>query len=162
MRPFYTCLLLGLVGCASSSGSRPQVDPEPYPDASFSGVLNHSYYVTVSRGTRLAEKDPKEGVRYVKSDDPAFQALEIVGGKEAILDTLNMVTQGFTCPVRGTVYVSALLDRDGEVWAPQLRAGIREACDQKALEVIQRLELRPARLQGEQVSVLFTLPVAFR
>lgn len=151
-----------LVGCASSSSSRPQVDPEPYPDASFSGVLDHSYYVTVPRGTSLAEKEPKDGVRYVKTNDPAFQTLEIVGGREAIQDTLDRINQGFVCPVRGTVYVSALLDREGTVRAPQPRAGIHEACDQKALEVIQRLQLRPARLEGKPISVLFTLPVAFR
>jgi len=156
----FFCLCV-LFGCASSSTTRPKVETEPYPDAEFSGVLDHDYYVTVSGNTDPSDKQKKEGVRYVRSDNPDFEPPDIVGGREVIQDTLETVTKGFTCPVRGTVYVSALLDRQGEVRAPQLRAGINKRCDKKALEVMKRIQLQSATFEGEPISVLFTLPVTF-
>ena len=163
MRLVWTLLVILLIGgCASSSVERPEVDPQPYPDANFSGVLDHDYYTTVIDEVDLEAKEKEEGVRYVRSSNPAFQPPQVVGGQAALRDTIAAVTRGFTCPVRGTVYVSALLDRDGNVHVPQLRAGIHEACDQRALEVMKRTRLQPATLEGEPVSMLYTLPVTFR
>lgn len=155
-------LAVVLPACSSSEDAvRPQVDTYSYPDADFSGVLDHDYYTTVADTVDIALKEDVPGRRYLRSSNPEYVPPRYEGGREAFVQTLRSVTSEFTCPVRGVVYVSALLDREGEVHAPQLSGGIHEACDARALDVMRHIEMRPARLDGQPVSTMITQPIRF-
>ena len=157
------CLIiaLGLTGCASTTESeRPSVERYPYPPPDFSGVVE-TYYTTVPDTTDLATKPAEPGVRFVKTSDPAFTPpsfAEPMMEQEAVRSVLG----SFTCPVRGQVWISGIVSTEGDILAPQLRSGIDETCDSQALAAVSRLRMNPARVDGERVPMLFTLPIAFK
>lgn len=64
--------------------------------------------------------------------------------------------------VSGVVYVSFIINSQGEVKDITLAKGIDEDCDKEALRVVGKMpNWKPGRQNGQAVSVRFTLPIRF-
>jgi periplasmic protein TonB len=64
--------------------------------------------------------------------------------------------------IKGTVYVSFMVDKSGKVKEVKLKRGIFSACDEEVIRVVNLFPpWKPGVYQGQNVNVLFNLPVTF-
>ncbi|MBL4754248.1 MAG: energy transducer TonB [Flavobacteriales bacterium] len=85
-------------------------------------------------------------------------------------DLLNYIQKRVRYPkmasgagVQGTVYVSFVVNKKGEVVDVKVIRGIGSGCDREALRVIKSLpQWEPGKQRGKAVSVEFTLPVRYK
>ncbi|GEM_PF-4203658 len=141
-----------LLGCASTN--RPMVEPESYPAPDFSNLLDS--YISFDKSAQ--KEDQSVIIVNPETDDftppkPFIPILEQPEIKKSLND--------FTCPVRGKVAVAVLLDKNGDVLKPQIRRGIHPLCNAKALEIASKAKIKPAKLNGELVAMVLTLPISF-
>ena len=155
-------LLLLASGCSSSASvDRPEVETTSVEGATdFAGVVEGGYYTPVLDGEDPASKEPIPGVRYVRRGE--YEGPSVVGGQTAIRNALSRVTSGFTCPVRGRVYVIAMISDTGDALSPRVTGSIHPDCDARALTAFTQLRFSPARSGGEAVAMPLTLPVHFQ
>ncbi len=139
--------------CASTS--RPMVEPTSYSKPDFNGVVDS--YIT----TDLEAQAPDPNVILVNPSESGFEGPKFI---QPLLQqsTVKKVLSGFTCPVRGKVAVAVILDSDGTVKAPQLRRGIHEQCDQKAIQAVKEAYVYPAKYNGKAVAMVLTFPIEFK
>lgn len=63
----------------------------------------------------------------------------------------------------GTVYLSFVVETDGEVSDVKILRGIGDGCEQEAMRVVKEMpKWKPGKNHGQPVRVLFNLPVKFR
>ncbi|NTW26252.1 MAG: M56 family metallopeptidase, partial [Lentimicrobium sp.] len=63
----------------------------------------------------------------------------------------------------GTVYVTFVIEKDGQVSNAKILRGIGNGCDEVALKAIQQMPpWRPGTQKGEAVRVQFNMPVSFK
>jgi len=63
----------------------------------------------------------------------------------------------------GIVYISFVVDKNGEIDNIQLVKGIGGGCEEEAIRVIKKMpQWRPGKQNGQSVNVQYMLPVAFR
>lgn len=148
--------------CSSSNSvSRPEVETSSVEGATdFAGVIEGDYYTSVLDGEDPDLKPSIPGVRYVRRGE--YEGPSVVGGQAAIRSALGRVMSGFTCPVRGRVYVIAMISNSGAALSPRVTGSIHPDCDSRALTAFSQLRFEPARTEGEQVAMPLTLPVHFR
>lgn len=151
----YLTLFL-FISCSSSTKlQRPEVEAISYGTPDFNGIVS-SYYST---DIDAQAKDPN--VIIFDPYSPKFTGPRFT---QSIYDqaAVKKVMKGFTCPVRGTVSVAIILDSDGTIKAPQLRRGIHTLCDAKAIEVIKKATIHPAKWENKPIALVITYPFVFR
>jgi len=107
----------------------------------------------------------------IETPDVAFDFSEVmpqpVGGMEAwnsfLSKNLKYPTQARRMGVEGTVYVSFVVNKYGEIEDAQIVRGIGAGCDEEALRVIKEAEnWIPGRNGGLPVKVKMMVPIKFR
>ena len=159
-----SCLTLAvLAGCATSSpADRPEVETNfRQGSADWSGLIDADYYIPQIADTDLSSLPDKPGARYVRVDEPGYSGVTVEGGMQAVREARSRVMSGFTCPVRGQVFVGALIDASGQSHSPRVTGGIHPDCDAKALELFNSLSYVPAQVGGQPVAMGLGLPVRF-
>ena len=155
--------LVAFVGCAaSSSADRPEVETNfRQGSADYTGLIDDDYYIPQTADTDMSNLPDRPGVRYVRVDEPGYSAVTVEGGMQAVREARSRVMSGFTCPVRGQVFVGALIDASGQSHEPRVTGGIHPDCDAKALELFNSLTYVPAQVSGQPVAMGLGLPVRF-
>ena len=65
--------------------------------------------------------------------------------------------------VEGTVIVTFVVSKSGQIISPTISRGIGNGCDEEALRVIQSMpNFTPGKQRGKNVSVQFSIPVKFK
>jgi periplasmic protein TonB len=65
--------------------------------------------------------------------------------------------------IEGTVYVSFVVNKDGEVRDIMIKRGISGGCNEEAVRVVSMMpKWKPGRQNGKAVNVAFTLPIKIR
>ena len=65
--------------------------------------------------------------------------------------------------IQGVVYVSFVVDKDGQVKDVKVLRGIGGGCDKEAIRVVKSMpKWAPGRQRGKSVKVQYNLPVRFR
>ncbi|MBK9320176.1 MAG: energy transducer TonB [Bacteroidetes bacterium] len=65
--------------------------------------------------------------------------------------------------ITGIVYISFVVDRNGEIDNIQMVKGIGGGCEEEAIRVIKKMpQWKPGKQNGRAVNVQYMLPVAFR
>jgi TonB family protein len=65
--------------------------------------------------------------------------------------------------VQGTVYLSFIVEKDGSISDTKIIRGISPDCDMEALRVVNQMpKWKPGKQKGENVRVLFNLPLSFK
>lgn len=91
---------------------------------------------------------------------------EFPGGLEGLYDYLGKNIK-YPLPARasnikGTVYVSFVVEPDGSVSNITILKGIGGGCDEEAIRVVNHMpKWKPARQKGRAVRFLFNLPIKF-
>ena len=92
--------------------------------------------------------------------DPAFP-----GGDQALIEWLreNMVyPSGNNAKLTGTVYVDFIVSKTGKVQNTSVERGVHPILDAAALATVKKMpNWVPAELNGEKVSVKYTIPIKY-
>jgi len=64
--------------------------------------------------------------------------------------------------IQGTVYVTFVVERNGNVTDVKILRGIGGGCDEEALRVVQNMpKWEPGKQRGKPVRVQFNMPIKF-
>lgn len=93
-------------------------------------------------------------------------APEFPGGIDKLMEFLsrNIVypMQAKENGIKGTVYVSIMVDKNGKVKEVKIDRGLYSACDAEVMRVVNLFPpWKPGIYQGKNVNVVFSLPVKF-
>jgi protein TonB len=122
-------------------------------------------------GEVIFDEPVEEVVKKDNDEDIIFtvveQQAEFPGGFEAMGKFLgrNMKypAQARRMGVEGSVYVSFVIDRDGNISDPQIIKGISAECDKEAIRVVKLMPpWKPGKQNGKAVRCRFVLPIKFR
>jgi len=107
----------------------------------------------------------------VEADDELFtvvdQQPEYAGGYDAMMAFIkaNMVypANARRMRIEGTVHVSFIVSKTGQISDVKILRGIMTECDREAIRVIQMMPAwKPGKQNGRAVNVRFILPLKFR
>ncbi|HYI78465.1 MAG TPA: energy transducer TonB [Chryseolinea sp.] len=122
-------------------------------------------------GVVLFEEPVEEILKEASDEDVIFtiveQQAEFDGGFEAMAKFLakNMKypAQARRMGIEGSVFVSFVIDREGNISDPQVIKGISADCDKEAIRVVKMMPpWRPGKQNGKAVKCRFVLPIKFR
>lgn len=131
--------------------------------------VNETGAEEVEGPTDVAFDEPVEDV--VAEDDEIFVAVdqqpEFAGGYDAMM---AFVKQNMRYPanaqkmkIEGTVHVSFVVSKTGEISDVKILRGIMTECDREAVRVVQLMpRWKPGKQNGRNVNVRFILPLKFR
>lgn len=127
--------------------------------------------VEVEGPTEIVFEEPVEEVVVEEETDKIFtvveQQPEFQGGYEAMM---NFIRKNMRYPasarrmgVDGTVYVSFVVSKDGNISDVKTIRGISADCDQEAMRVVSMMPpWKPGKQNGKPVFVRFVLPIKFQ
>jgi len=117
----------------------------------------------------IVEEEKMPTIEEVKQNDTGAETIEAEypGGLEAMMKFLrkNMKYPAVArrMGVEGAVYVSFVIDREGNISDIQIVKGISAECDKEALRVVKLMPLwKPGKQNGKAVRSRFVLPIKFR
>ena len=90
------------------------------------------------------------------------QLPEIIGGMAALQSSIKYPEIAQKAGVEGKVFVSFVVDENGDVHNPTVARPLGAGCDEAALEAISKAKFRPGRQRGKAVKVRMTIPVTFK
>lgn len=91
---------------------------------------------------------------------------EYLGGQEGFFkylkENIKYPKSASDAGIHGTVYVSFIVNKFGDVSNVKIVRGLNEACDKEALRVVSNMgKWKPGIQDGKKVSVHFHLPISF-
>ncbi len=92
---------------------------------------------------------------------PQFRTPSIKGGQEALQKEVSKLTKRTSCPVRGSVSVAYVVDKEGRVIDPQTVLGIHESCDSIAEIAISNMSFEPAMFNGKPIKLRMSNAISF-
>jgi len=126
---------------------------------------------TIEGTGEVVFEEPVEEVMKESDEDKIFtvveQQAEYPGGLESMMKFLqkNMKYPAVArrMGVEGAVYVSFVIDREGNISDIQIVKGISPECDKEALRVVKLMPLwKPGKQNGKAVRSRFVLPIKFK
>jgi protein TonB len=124
----------------------------------------------VERPAEVIFDEPVEEI-VAEDDDELFtvvdQQPEYAGGYEAMMAfikaNMKYPPNARRMQIEGTVHVSFIVSKTGEISEVKVLRGIMTECDTEAVRVIQMMpRWKPGRQNGRPVNVRFILPLKFR
>ena len=68
-----------------------------------------------------------------------------------------------TAEISGRVFLSFIVEKDGEVTNVKLLRGIGHGCDEEAIRVVESMpKWVPGKQKGKNVRVAYTLPIRYK
>lgn len=110
----------------------------------------------------VEEEVEEEQIFTIVEDMPTFP-----GGDEALFrylsENIDYPAMAADAGIQGVVYVSFVVDKDGQVKDVKVLRGIGGGCDKEAIRVVKSMpKWAPGRQRGKSVKVQYNLPVRFR
>lgn len=125
----------------------------------------------VGTGEVVFDEPVEEVVKETSDEDVIFtvveQQAEFPGGFEAMAKFLaknvKYPAQARRMGVEGSVFVSFIIDREGNISDPQVIKGISAECDKEAVRVVKLMPpWKPGKQNGKAVKCRFVLPIKFK
>ena len=122
-------------------------------------------------GDVIFDEPVEEVVKDESDEDVIFtvveQQAEFEGGFEAmakfIAKNMKYPAQARRMGVEGSVFVSFVVDKEGNISDPQVIKGISADCDKEAIRVVKAMPpWKPGKQNGKPVKSRFVLPIKFR
>lgn len=118
----------------------------------------------------FAQNMPAAGQENQKNSDvhPAVDQMpEYPGGEDAlkqfIAEKTNYPEEAQKAGIEGKVYVTFIVDEQGNVADTKIARGVDPALDKEALRVVSELSTwKPGKYEDKAVKVSYTLPVSFK
>ncbi len=111
----------------------------------------------------VVKKDNEEDIVFTVVEQQA----EFPGGFEAmgkfLAKNMKYPAQARRMGIEGSVFVSFVIDREGNISEPQVIKGISAECDKEAVRVVSLMPpWKPGKQNGKPVKCRFVLPIKFR
>lgn len=129
---FSACMDAAITEDISDDAFENQVATAPAPEATDSGMVYE-----------------------VVTDNPV-----LIGGRES----LNIVypDAAIKANVEGRVFLSFVIDEEGNVHNPKVVRGIGSGCDEEAVRAISQVKFTPALVDGQPVKVKMSFAILFK
>ncbi len=86
---------------------------------------------------------------------------EIEGGMAALAKNIVYPNEAKENNIQGKVFVSAVIDENGNVISAKVIKGIGYGCDESAVEAVKKTKFTPAKDKGKNVKVQITIPIMY-
>ncbi len=128
-------------------------------------------FFACSQNNVVNQADEKTELKTVDNADSIYSEVEVMpeypGGEEALR---NFIAEQVKYPetakkegIEGKVFVSFVINSTGKVEDVKIAKGVAPALDEEAIRVINLLSVwTPAKHKGKNVSIAFTIPIAFK
>jgi len=102
--------------------------------------------------------------------DPVFTVVDefprFPGGEKArveyLLENIKYPKELLDSNIQGTVYVSFIIDKEGEVRDPKVLRGVHQKLDDISIEAVENMpDWSPGKREGEAVNLKFNMPIRF-
>lgn len=139
-----------------------KVDNDILIDAEADEQTAIQEYIPVKEDIYVEEEVvEEEQIFYVVESPPCFP-----GGPAALYqylsESLSYPTMAKEANIQGTVYLSFIVGKKGEITDIQVLRGIGGGCDEEAVRVVKSMpSWEPGKQRGVPVMVKFSLPVKF-
>jgi protein TonB len=126
---------------------------------------------TEGTGEVIFEEPVEEVMKEESDEDVIFtvveQQAEFDGGFEALAKfigkNMKYPAQARRMGIEGSVFVSFVVDKEGNISDPQVIKGISADCDKEAIRVVKAMPpWKPGKQNGKPVKSRFVLPIKFR
>jgi len=107
----------------------------------------------------------------VPQEEPVYTVVEVMpkypGGQDALMRYMSTNTKypenARKNGVQGTVFITFVVEKDGQISNARVLRGVDEELDKEALRVVKEMpKWNPGKEKGKAVNVQFNLPVAFK
>jgi len=132
------------------------------------------FFFTAGAVSNLSAQDKQQQkvkqAQETKAENPVFQVVEVMpeypGGQQAlytyIATNIKYPAEAKTNNIKGTVYITYIIEKDGSVSNVEIKKGIGGGCDEESARVIKGMpKWSPGLQEGKPVRVQFTLPIKF-
>jgi TonB family protein len=135
------------------------------PDVSPATVEN----IPVQSIRKMTLTFSKEGIR-IGQEEKIYTMVdkmpEFPGGDEGrrryVAASVKYPIEAMKAGIQGTVFVSYIVDREGNIVEAKVVRGVHQLLDQEALRVVETLPKHtPGKSNGETVRVSYTVPITF-
>jgi TonB family protein len=137
----------------------------------FTAGTAKTTYAQESQVTSKPAEEPTTAMHENPStEDPVFQVVEVMpeypGGIDAMIKYLSTnikyPEEAKTKGITGTVFVNYIVEKDGQISNVKIMRGIGGGCDEEAWRVVKDMpKWSPGKQRGENVRVMFNLPIKF-
>lgn len=86
---------------------------------------------------------------------------EPIGGIAAIQEKVNYTEIGRKAGIEGTVFIEAIIDKDGNVIEAKVKKGLGGGLDNAALNAVKTTKFYPGKQRGKPVMVKMYIPIKF-
>lgn len=132
-------------------------------------AVNVEYTVPIKFALDADKSDSDNSAKVTKKGDVYYivdEMPEFPGGDKAlrqyIAETVKYPAEAVKNSVQGKVYVSFIVDVDGNVVSAKIARGVDPALDKESLRVVNSLPTwKPGKQKGKSVKVQFTVPINF-
>jgi TonB family protein len=130
---------------------------------------NNSSNTQLNNQTAAAKTEtttpPKENKP--KEEEPSvFVAVEempqLVGGLKQLQTKIKYPEIAKRTGIEGKVYVTAIVDENGNVISASTTKGIGAGCDEAAIDAVRNSKFTPGKQRGKNVKVQVTIPIMFK
>ncbi len=139
---------------------RPMIPIEMPADEMLEDVTIASTEIDLTQD--MAPPPPREGFG---DEEKFFVAVEempqIIGGMEDLLKHLAYPDLALRAGVQGRVFVTAYVDREGNVVKTEVLQGVGVGLDEEAQRAVEKLKFIPGKQRGKPVRVRVVIPVTF-
>lgn len=84
-----------------------------------------------------------------------------IGGIKAIQEKVEYTEIAKRTGLYGTVYIQAIIDKDGSVFEAQVLKGLGGGLDESALNAVKSTKFYPGKQRGKPVKVKMVIPIKF-
>ena len=112
-------------------------------------------------GPPPAPRDPpsaiEETIIFVAVEEMPYP----IGGIQAIQEKVHYTEFGRRAGIKGTVYIEAIIDEEGNVINAMIKKGIGGGLDEEALDAVLNTKFVPGKQRGKPVKVKLVIPIKF-
>ncbi len=111
----------------------------------------------------LPEEDPVEDTFIIVEDMPEYRKGGLINFHNHIQEIVKYPQEAIELNLEGTVYVSFVVDKKGDVIGIKILRGIDPLLDREVIAAIEQSEKwKPGMQTGRKVNVSMSMPVTFR
>lgn len=112
-----------------------------------------------------AQIDPPPPLPTIREESIIFVAVEEmpkpIGGLKAIQERVHYTEIGRRLGINGTVYIEAIIDKNGNVINSIIKKGIGGGLNESALNAVNLTKFYPGKQRGKAVKVKMIIPIKF-
>lgn len=146
---------------------KPRIPPIPKIKPTISPVPDISDDIIIE-GIDDYKPLPDNPPTRTKVDDPGdkiFEAVEEmpvpIGGIQAIQQKLHFTEIAIRAGIEGTVFIQAIIDKNGNVAEAIVLKGLGAGLNEEALSAVKTTKFVPGKQRGRPVNVTMVIPIKF-